>query len=48
MNGCIGKFQKTDHFLYKQWDRQIHDKLLKVILNKINPNNHKTLYIVSK
>ncbi len=32
MNNQILEFRKTDHFLYKQWDRRIDDKMLYSIL----------------
>ncbi len=32
MNKQILEFRKTDHFLYKQWDRKIDDKMLYDIL----------------
>jgi len=32
MNKQILEFRKTDHFLYKQWDRRIDDKMLYGIL----------------
>ena len=32
MNNQILEFKKTDHFIYKQWDRCIDDKMLYSIL----------------
>ena len=32
MNKQILEFKKTDHFLFKQWDRKIDDKMLYSIL----------------
>ena len=42
MENRIRGFQKTDHFLYRQWDRGVTDKLLKNVLEEINPK--KTTY----
>lgn len=43
----IGPFEKTEHFLYRQWDRVIDDTLLEPILKKLKPNNEEVLYIIS-
>lgn len=32
MNKQILEFKKTDHFMFKQWDRNIDDKMLYSIL----------------
>ena len=48
MNRIIGNFKKTDHFIYRQWDRNVPDKLLMKILNKIDVNKKKTMIIVSR
>lgn len=48
MKNSIGEFRKTDHFIFRQWDRSINDKLLTIILKKIPSNKKKTLLIISK
>lgn len=34
MKAKISNYQKTDHFLYRQWDRTISDELISEVLNK--------------
>lgn len=47
MKIIISNLKKTDHFLYRQWDRKIDDSLLEKILNKINKkNSSKTFFII--
>lgn len=42
------RFQKTDHFHYRQWDRKIDDSVLDEILKRISRSvQDKTLLIVS-
>lgn len=48
MSRIIGDFNKTDHFIYRQWDRNITDTSLLKILNKIDANKKKTMIIVSR
>ena len=48
MNCKLEKFRKTDHFIYRQWDRGITDKLLSSVLNSINTNRKNTLVIISR
>lgn len=48
MSCKLDKFHKTDHFIYRQWDRGISDKLLSTILNSISTNRKGTLVIVSR
>jgi len=48
MSNNIGGFFKSEHFCYRQWDRQVSDKLLSKILNGIETNNCNTLLIVSR
>ena len=47
-NNRIGRFRKTDHFIYRQWDRGINDNILKPILKSIKNLNPSTLYIISR
>ena len=42
----VANFKKTDHFLYRQWDRKIDDSLLEKILNKINENISSKTFVV--
>ena len=48
MKNRIEGFCKSDHFSYRQWDRQINDNLLSKILKDIETNNCNTLLIVSR
>lgn len=48
MKNNIAGFNKSDHFKYRQWDRQISDSLLSKILKNIDLNNCNTLLIVSR
>ncbi|WP_303435568.1 hypothetical protein [Tenacibaculum sp. 1_MG-2023] len=48
MRNSIEGFSKSDHFRYRQWDRQISDNLLSKILKDIETNNCNTLLIVSR
>ena len=42
------KFYKTDHFLFRQWDRGIEDSIIDKILTKLNkPSKTKSMIIVS-
>ncbi|HTO35839.1 MAG TPA: hypothetical protein VLZ72_06355 [Flavobacterium sp.] len=36
MKTQILNFRKTDHFLYRQWDRKIDDQLLSQVLQYVN------------
>ena len=40
-------FHKTEHFLYRQWDRGIEDNILEAIICKIRPKKAKTTIITS-
>ncbi|WP_452228460.1 hypothetical protein [Lacinutrix sp. MEBiC02404] len=48
MRNSIAGFNKTEHFNYRQWDRQISDNLLIQILRKIEFKNSNTLLVVSR
>ena len=43
----LGPFNKTEHFIYRQWDRCISDELLNSILENIDCSRN-TLLIVSR
>ena len=40
------KLKKTNHFLYRQWDRKIDDRLLEKILLKIDKKNSSKTFVV--
>jgi len=40
-------FYKTDHFIYRQWDRAVEDKVIDAIICKVKPIKAKTTIIVS-
>ncbi|GAA4237498.1 hypothetical protein GCM10022291_24420 [Postechiella marina] len=44
----IAGFCKTEHFCFRQWDRQISDKILTHVLKHMDPNMPNTLCIVSR
>lgn len=48
MRNCIAGFFKSEHFNYRQWDRQVNDTLLTQILKNVKPNKSNTLLIVSR
>jgi hypothetical protein len=48
MRNSIEGFFKSEHFNYRQWDRQISDHLLTKILKNIETKNGNTLLIVSR
>lgn len=48
MKNSIGLFHKSNHFIYRQWDRTISDGLLLKILKNIKPNKKNTIVIVSR
>lgn len=48
ISNFIGDFYKTEHFLKRQWDRNINDKLLAEILKNVGTNNTNLLLIVSR
>ena len=48
MENRISGFQKTNHFLYRQWDRGVTDKLLNDVLDEISPTRKNILLVVSK
>lgn len=43
----IQNFYKTDHFIYRQWDRAIEDKVIDAIIWKVKPTKAKTTIIAS-
>lgn len=47
-NNRIGRFRKTDHFMFRQWDRKIDESSLKLILKSIKNLKPSTLYIISR
>ncbi len=47
-NKLIGKFRKTEHFIYRQWDRKITDKVLLKVLKNIKTTNKNTMLIISR
>lgn len=48
MSKFIDGFLKSDHFIYRQWDRSINDILIRQILKNINPDCCNTLYVISR
>jgi len=49
MKTKISAYHKTDHFLYRQWDRKISEELLSEVFNKIGDikkESKKILFIV--
>lgn len=48
MSYFIGDFYKSEHFIHRQWDRNIDDKLLKQILKNVETNYCDLLLIVSR
>lgn len=48
MNSKILNYRKTDHFLYRQWDRGITDEQLVKILKHCPQKKCNTLIIVSR
>ncbi len=48
METKIHSFRKTDHFLYRQWDRNVSDELLKTVLKKVNSNTNNHLIVISR
>lgn len=48
MNNRIVGFCKSDHFILRQWDRCINDRLLAQILKNVEPNKDNTLLIISR
>lgn len=44
----IGAFFKTEHFLYRQWERKITDEMLLFSLAKVSPTTSKMYIIVSR
>lgn len=40
------KFYKTEHFIYRQWDRGIDDDSIERIVKEIEPCNKKSLIII--
>lgn len=45
MNNRILNFNKTDHFLYRQWDRGIPDEVLSEIL-RLCPKNKSNIMVI--
>lgn len=43
----IQNFYKTDHFLYRQWDRAVEDRVIDSITCKLKPTKAKTTIIAS-
>ncbi len=48
MENRIAGFDKSDHFIYRQWDRGIDDKLLSKILNRIETGTEEFILVVSR
>jgi len=47
MNKQILEFRKTDHFLYRQWDRGVSDSLIVSALGSINvEDSDKTILVI--
>ena len=44
----INYFFKTEHFMHRQWERGLSDKILENILPQVNRCNHKLIIIVSR
>lgn len=44
----IGAFFKTEHFLKRQWERKIPDKILTVALQEVMPIDDKLYVIISR
>jgi len=46
----LGRWRKTDHFLLRQWERRISDRMIKVILGrmqrKLRKQKKTTLFLV--
>ena len=47
MKAQISSYFKTEHFLYRQWDRGIPDDLLKAVL-PTKVSSQKQLFVVSR
>lgn len=48
METKVAGFYKTEHFLYRQWQRGVSDLELNLVLNKITKENSTCLIIVSR
>lgn len=48
MNNKICNFFKTDHFLFRQWDRGIEDLILENVLAQLKPPTDELIIIVSR
>lgn len=48
MRDHIAGFFKSEHFTYRQWDREISDNVLSHVLKNIEITNCNTLLIVSR
>ena len=48
MKTAIHEFRKTYHFLLRQWDRNISDAMLTILLEKVKPAKGKRLLVVSR
>ncbi|MEA3452434.1 MAG: hypothetical protein U9Q83_11110 [Bacteroidota bacterium] len=42
------KFHKTDHFIYRQWDRGIEDVIIEKVTRKLNAvSKAKSMFVIS-
>lgn len=44
----IQRFYKTQHFLYRQWDRSVSDDLLRAVLGSLSKEHDNLLVVVSR
>lgn len=47
METQISGYYKTDHFLFRQWERDVPDELLKAVL-PVKVSTEKKLFVISK
>lgn len=48
MNNTVAGYIKTEHFMLRQWERKIEDKLLNAALNKLKDKKQQFLLVISR
>lgn len=48
MNNTIAGYIKTEHFMLRQWERKIEDKLINSALSKLSGKKQRFLLVISR
>jgi len=48
MNSTVAGYIKTEHFMFRQWQRKIDDNLVETALNHLNSKKEQFLFVISR